>query len=135
VYKPTGITKQKILMYANQEKILFEPNIRELVVEETNPVGSTFSDIHPLISCLAQENFDTSVLTKTIHKKKTYYGIKDETMDKIKLYFNEKIFSHIHYTRFEECEIECSLKDVKDVDKHDGIVLLLQINYVLTDLK
>ena len=135
IYKPTSVGKQTILLYAGQENILFQPTVTELIADEKVPVGSLFEDIHPLMSCLAEENFDTSILTKINEKTKTYYGVVNEAMERIKLYFNTKIFCHIHYTRFEECKFECNLKDVKNIDKNDGIILLLQINYVLTNLK
>ena len=135
IYKPNGLTKEEILLYAGQERNLFEPTVTELVVNELSPIGSLFEDTHPLICCLTSERFDTSILKKITEKKTTYYGVKDDAMERMKVYFETKVCSHINYTRFEECQLECNLKGVENVNKHDGIVLLLQINYILSELK
>jgi hypothetical protein len=138
IYKP-NLTQQKILMYAGQEKFLFEPTIIELLMDESEPMGSLYQDTHPLISCLVEKGMKLSEFSKTEQDGKVYYGVGNETIEKIKEYYHDTIFKNIHYTRFEDCKFECTLKvqpeDDIPIEKRKGIAILMQINYILTNQK
>lgn len=137
IYQP-ALKREEILMYATQEKALFEPSVVELLMDNEEPGESIlFEETHPLISCLVMKHISLSELSKIEHDGKTYYGLKNETIEKLKESYNNTIFDNIHYTRFENCKIACNLKVKQELDqpieKQKGIVIVLQINYVLTD--
>jgi hypothetical protein len=48
-------------------------------------------------------------------------------MTKVRAFFQEHVFSKMHYTRFEESKLFCALPEV---DK-ETLVFLLEVDYVL----
>jgi len=109
IYKPL-LSKKEIYMYANQERFIFEPNLTEL----PNNI-KCFKENHQLISSLLERGLKLNNLEKTKENGTTYFKIDEEKMAKTSEYFQDKVFTNIHYTRFEQFEIKTDLK-IKIVD-------------------
>ena len=126
VYKP-AIKVNDIRYFAGQEELFFKPDVVD--VDE----GSEFLYVpdRPIVVWLKSTGKGKIVdMKKDILDGVTYYKVVSDKIENLQLNMSAEIFKKIRYTRFENCKITTDAKGL-DKDSGKGIILLMQINYVL----
>ena len=119
------LTQNEIRMFCGQEDVFFKEDATD------TPLILLYKENHPFIYWLKSTGNDKAInINKDKHDGILYYAISLDDVTQIQTTLKNDIFDKIVYTRFEECHIDCNLKDLNPkCDKM--IVLLLQINYCI----
>ncbi|MDB9801149.1 hypothetical protein OAB94_02105 [Flavobacteriaceae bacterium] len=135
IYTPTTVSFKEILLYADQEKALFEPTISELLLDKNDEAFSLYyNENHSLINCLiSDKKMGLDGFKTGYHEGERCYITSRAKLKMLQSYINQSVFKNIHYTRFENLQFNCKC-DTSDA-KDGGISILMQLNYVLTQTK
>lgn len=140
MYRPV-VVLDTLFHYAGLEDKIFKPYMRihdmaaDEKAEEDEEDNGLYPEDHPIMKFIAKYRKDFKI-SKSNFEKQTidgtnYYKVEKSVLDKIRLYFQTKIFKNIHYTRFENTRVTTNQKGIKR--GQNGIVIILQINYIVVN--
>jgi hypothetical protein len=132
IYKPV-IPTEDIHLYAGLEKVMLRANIVEVNdVDDGAKQTNMYEPTHPLVLYMLKQDALPKEFKKILHKGTLYYVIPDALVKNLQQSLKIEKFEHIHYTTFERTKISTNVKDLNPDDKN-GVVLLLQIDYLLVN--